>query len=683
MNYSNHSLEGFYFSQHTLYRYLTLLRSHFDLGAQHSWWREFRLRRSVKWLCPCECPTKSRLFLENWPLLWLVCQCSSWNTAASSAGMAIDKPPFSPGTSFLGFPPLASSHATRTPRPPHTSRPSLTTSPHASFFTVLIIRDDRKPFPFNIFPKLVIAYPLLKSCIPDSNQRNSRGTVISAQVPQDQAGFFAGTVNFASVDGIKFTVHRPTAAPKHVGEVVFDFSDMEDKSLLSLTPQSLRSELCLPSSAHPGSNTILSVRKLYPSQPVNDPSTSPVRTMRIAVVFSEAIPDRLCHHHVALRVVPHVPPPSRCGGCQRFGHGSISCCRTPVCSRCALPGHDGKQCTAAQPKCASCYGPHRSSHVRCPVYIAAQQIHSQSSRDNLPRSTTGRLYANLYSAPSPTRAPPVDAPARHPRASPPTTAASPSVSSRPPTSLQTLASTAKRQKISSSPPTPFHLTLEYMAIVHGDPLNDSLGSLPSLSPPSSNPFTENDGGSSAPSSSLRPPAHQSFTQLLLDLFSKLLRHAALYLQDLLSAEPGPLSSLLQPLLTSLVGLLAITLTHHYLLSPPLPCLPVFRQCSLRGESTQLQLSVTPEVTTTTLLMQLPSRKHLPWWMNGRLYWLPWVAKHPTYACCLTVTGRARLCHLLQSHPHRFDVSCCFGNAPQILAMPDWICFSLLIFWSIN
>jgi len=57
--------------------------------------------------------------------------------------------------------------------------------------------------------------------------------------------------------------------------------------------------------------------------------------------------------------------PVQCYNCQAIGHKSFQCKSAQVCGRCAMPGHQRKECRAVEPRCVPCGGPHESLGRNC------------------------------------------------------------------------------------------------------------------------------------------------------------------------------------------------------------------------------------------------------------------------------------------------------------------------------
>lgn len=72
--------------------------------------------------------------------------------------------------------------------------------------------------------------------------------------------------------------------------------------------------------------------------------------------------------------------PQRCYKCRQFQHIAAACpAPAVVCSRCAGSGHDHRECTTNQTKCAGCGGTHSTIDPSCRIYkMACEQYRSQS-----------------------------------------------------------------------------------------------------------------------------------------------------------------------------------------------------------------------------------------------------------------------------------------------------------------
>ncbi|KJZ68767.1 hypothetical protein HIM_11836 [Hirsutella minnesotensis 3608] len=57
--------------------------------------------------------------------------------------------------------------------------------------------------------------------------------------------------------------------------------------------------------------------------------------------------------------------PIQCFNCQEMGHKAYSCKKQRTCGKCANVGHHHRECTAIEPKCVPCGGPHESFSWKC------------------------------------------------------------------------------------------------------------------------------------------------------------------------------------------------------------------------------------------------------------------------------------------------------------------------------
>ncbi|KJZ68696.1 hypothetical protein HIM_11910 [Hirsutella minnesotensis 3608] len=59
------------------------------------------------------------------------------------------------------------------------------------------------------------------------------------------------------------------------------------------------------------------------------------------------------------------PGPIQCFNCQEIGHKAYLCKKQRTCGKCANVGHHHRECTAIEPKCVPCGGPHESFSWKC------------------------------------------------------------------------------------------------------------------------------------------------------------------------------------------------------------------------------------------------------------------------------------------------------------------------------
>lgn len=268
----------------------------------------------------------------------------------------------------------------------------------------IITRDDKKPLPFNFYNIACKDWPILSLLETNSLERNQKGTLIKATISSlnREKALSESTLKSLTIKDIIYNVTFPRELSPYTGEVIFNLMDIEDRSLLTLSTTDIKKQLNLSNIF--STNTIVSVTKTYPWQPksLSDPDINSIKTMRIAVEFSESIPTRIFHDHVSLRVFPYVAPPTRCFTCMRYGHGAIGCRRPAICAKCNSSDHQAKSCNkdtnTTTPKCLHCKGAHLTTSVRCPIYKQALQIATVYQNRSITRENASILYANLYSS---------------------------------------------------------------------------------------------------------------------------------------------------------------------------------------------------------------------------------------------------------------------------------------------
>jgi hypothetical protein len=76
------------------------------------------------------------------------------------------------------------------------------------------------------------------------------------------------------------------------------------------------------------------------------------------------------------RVFVNIPTPMRCFNCHTLDSHEARRCqvREPVCGICASTGHTDKECTATEPRCVNCGGPHKANDRGCPEYKKRLEI---------------------------------------------------------------------------------------------------------------------------------------------------------------------------------------------------------------------------------------------------------------------------------------------------------------------
>ncbi|GBM29675.1 hypothetical protein AVEN_203586-1 [Araneus ventricosus] len=106
-------------------------------------------------------------------------------------------------------------------------------------------------------------------------------------------------------------------------------------------------------------------------------------TQHIILTFNKTeLPKSVIAGYLHCRIRPHVPNPTICYKCQRFGHSKVACRGKQVCSRCASKGHSFTDCHA-EPKCANCTQPHESNSKQCPTWHQEKQIQKLKVTKNI------------------------------------------------------------------------------------------------------------------------------------------------------------------------------------------------------------------------------------------------------------------------------------------------------------
>ena len=259
----------------------------------------------------------------------------------------------------------------------------------------LIIREDKKAIPFNFFNSCITNWSVLQTLDQSSISRNAKGTVITANIKNEDRVNFGNSDRMFAHNNVKYEAFSPRQYSQFIGEVTFDLRDMEDKSILLYNEVELLETLSPPNRW----NQITSIHKIYPRNPVPASEHKNFNVMRISLEFSIAIPDKVFFESVAVNVLPYFLPPKRCFICQHYGHAALSCRRKQVCRTCAQD-HPQSECKveeASQFKCASCGGNHRASSNRCEFFKAAQETAARLQERKITQEEAAIQYANLYS----------------------------------------------------------------------------------------------------------------------------------------------------------------------------------------------------------------------------------------------------------------------------------------------
>jgi len=84
-------------------------------------------------------------------------------------------------------------------------------------------------------------------------------------------------------------------------------------------------------------------------------------------------PQHIKAGYICLPVKLYIPNRLRCYKCQKYEHGSNTCCGSVVCVRCGATDHDDNGCNC-EIKCANCDGNHMASSKECPVWVREKKV---------------------------------------------------------------------------------------------------------------------------------------------------------------------------------------------------------------------------------------------------------------------------------------------------------------------
>ena len=259
----------------------------------------------------------------------------------------------------------------------------------------IIVRADKKPIPFNFYNKCKSNWPILSLLNVSTLSRNSKGTIIKANILESSEQDFGTSDKTFKLDDIEYEAFSPRKSSPYHGEITFDLNDMEDKNILCLDDEELKEMLHTPSNH----NKILSINRLYPRQRIqSEEDMKTFTSMRLSIEFSARIPDRVFFDYVSIPIIPFIQPPKRCFICQRYGHSSLSCRRKTSCTNCAQ-NHFHTECTVTEKeqfKCSSCDQNHKASSSMCNYYKEALKVAAQLQVSRISQSQAAIEYAKIY-----------------------------------------------------------------------------------------------------------------------------------------------------------------------------------------------------------------------------------------------------------------------------------------------
>ena len=202
--------------------------------------------------------------------------------------------------------------------------------------TIVFVREDKKQIPFNFVNTAIANWEILQHVDHKSFIRISKGTVIKAVVTSDKLKEYHSSNKKCTINDVSYETYAPKTYTPFLGELYLNLTDLEDKSILAMTPSELLQNLQTPGNRD--NNTILSVDKIYPKKTISSSREQNAYTaIRVSIIFSNHIPERVYFQNVSVPIAEYILPPKRCFTCQRLGHSSISCKRKVTCPNCAEP----------------------------------------------------------------------------------------------------------------------------------------------------------------------------------------------------------------------------------------------------------------------------------------------------------------------------------------------------------
>ena len=108
-------------------------------------------------------------------------------------------------------------------------------------------------------------------------------------------------------------------------------------------------------------------------------NTNKVRSF-LRIKFNGPLPPKVAVGRLVFNTTEYKWPIKRCGKCHMFGHGTLTCRNSDVCSNCSGPHKqgDGLPCKK-QPFCYLCGEKHKITFKSCPKALRASEIRNDNS----------------------------------------------------------------------------------------------------------------------------------------------------------------------------------------------------------------------------------------------------------------------------------------------------------------
>ena len=103
------------------------------------------------------------------------------------------------------------------------------------------------------------------------------------------------------------------------------------------------------------------------------------QTLLYTLTFqTSTLPEYIKFGYQRIPIRPHVPLPTRCMKCFKFGHISTYCTSKKLCSNCSEDFHTDENSPLSKcentGKCINCLGEHSSLNRTCPIFVKEKEI---------------------------------------------------------------------------------------------------------------------------------------------------------------------------------------------------------------------------------------------------------------------------------------------------------------------